>query len=163
MKKLGIVLLMLCLLTAGCATEETFETVSDALEAGLTAQRRSVYVELPGDAASPAVESDAGRLYLCGDYEIQVQILAGGDVDATLRSLTGFEREALTVVQTSRDGGECYEFVFASTGEPGQTVGKGMILDDGGWHYCLMVQSDAETAAQNQAVWEEMFQSFRLA
>lgn len=163
MKRTGILLVMAALLLAGCAGEETFETISDVVEDPVFAEHRNIYVELPSDAASPAVESDAGRLYLCGDYEIQVQILEGGDLNATLRTLTGFERDALTVMQTQRDGEDCYEFVFTSAGETGDTVGRGMVIDDGSWHYCLMVQADAEAAAERQVFWEEMFQSFRLA
>ena len=151
------------LLLCGCGVEDTFETVSDELVVAAVAPRRDIYVELPGEAASPAVESDAGRLYLCGDYEIRVQILPGGDFGATVRSLTGFEPEDLTVIQTQREENDCYEFVFSCAGETGDQVGRGMIIDDMSWHYCLTVLSEAETAAQNQAAWEEMFRSFRLS
>lgn len=163
MKRVWIVGSLLGLLLAGCGAEETFETVADELAAPVLAEQRLIYVELPGEAASPAVESDAGRLYLCGDYDISVQTLEGGDLDGTLRALTGFGREDLTVMTTRRDGLDCYEFVFTSAGETGDLVGKGMILDDGCYHYCLTVLADAEKAADHQVFWEEMFMSFRLA
>ena len=163
MGKRWSVLILLGLILSGCAAEETFETVADELVVSASAQRRDIYVELPGEAASPAVESDAGRLYLCGDYDIRVQILEGGDINGTVRSLTGFDMEDLTVVQTQRDQLPCYEFVFSSAGETGDQVGRGMIIDDGSWHYCLTVLGDAEKAAGNQVFWEDMFRSFRLA
>ena len=162
MKKIWCMVLLACILT-GCAAEETFETIADEQAAPVIAQQRQVYVELPDAAASPAVESDSGRIYLCGDYEIVIQTLEGGDLDGTLQTLTGFRRDALTVMETWQEGCACYDFVFASAGETGDSVGRGMILDDGSFHYCLTVLADADKAAENQVYWEEMFTSFRLA
>lgn len=163
MKKCGLLLIALALVLTGCAAEETFETIADEQAAPVIAQQRQIYVELPDAAASPAVESDSGRLYLCGDYEILIQTLEGGDLDGTLQTLTGFQRDALTVMETWQDGCACYEFVFASAGETGDLVGRGMILDDGSYHYCLTVLAEADKAAENQAFWDSMFQTFRLA
>lgn len=163
MRKYWVLLSVLLLMLTGCAAEETFETVADELIQPVIAEQKQIYVELPGAAASPAVESDSGRLYMCGDYDISVQILDGGDLSATVRTLTGFEPEELTVMETQRDDLACYEFVWASAGETGDQVGRAMILDDGSYHYCLMVLGDAEKAAQNQVFWEDMFNTFRLA
>lgn len=163
MKKIWILLMVSVFALAGCAAEETFETVADEPAAQAAAQQRSIYVELPGEAASPAVESDSGRLYLCTDYEISVQILEGGDIQETVRTLSGYGMENLTVIETERDGFDCWEFVWASAGEGGDLVGRAMVLDDGSYHYCLMVLGEAESAAANQVFWEEMFGSFRLA
>lgn len=162
MKK-WIVWMILPLFLTGCAAEETFETIADEQVAPVIAQQRQIYVELPDAAASPAVESDSGRIYLCGDYEIVIQTLEGGDLDGTLQTLTGFRRDDLTVMETWQEGCACYEFVFASAGETGDLVGRGMILDDGSYHYCLTVLAEAEKAEENQVYWEEMFMSFRLA
>lgn len=162
MKKCWIILVVLGLLT-GCGAEETFETVADEQAAQVSASQRQIYVELPGEAASPAVESDSGRLYLCGDYEICIQILPGGDRAATVRSLSGYEPEELTVMEREKEGTDCWEFVWASAGETGDLVGRAMVLDDGSYHYCLTVLADADTARQNQAVWDTMFGTFRLA
>lgn len=163
MKKCWMILMVLALLLAGCGAEETMETVADEQVAQVLAQQRQVYVELPGEAASPAVESDSGRLYLCGDYEISIQTLEGGDTDATVRTLTGYGREALTMLQTRNEGLVCWEFAWASAGETGDMVGRAMVIDDGSYHYCLRVLADADTAEQNRAVWDRMFESFRLA
>lgn len=162
MKKILVFLVAGCLL-AGCGTQETMETISDEQTAQVLAQQRRIYVELPGDAASPAVESDSGRLYLCGDYEISIQILDGGDTDATVKCLSGYEPGALTIMETQREGICCREFVWVSAGETGDLVGRAMVMDDGSYHYCLSVLADADTAQQNQAVWDRMFDSFRLA
>ena len=162
MRKGWIVIPVLTLLLSGCGAEETFETVADELAAPVIARQRQIYVELPEYAASPAVESDSGRLYHCGEYDISVQILDSGDLGRTVTSVSGFSLEDITVLETVRDGWDCYEFVFVSAGETGDQVGHGMILDDGSYHYCLTVMGSAETAARNQAYWEAMFASFRL-
>lgn len=163
MKKCWMILVILGLILAGCGAEETFETVADEQAEPVIAQQRQIYVELPGEAASPAVESDSGRLYLCGDYEISIQILEGGDRAATVKTLSGYEQDALTMMQRQRKDADCWEFVWASAGETGDMVGRAMVLDDGSYHYCIAVLADAETARQNQAVWDRMFDSFRLA
>lgn len=163
MKKCWIISLSLLLLLSGCGAAETMETVSDEMAAPVMAQPKQIYVELPGEAASPAVESDSGRLYLCGDYEISVQILDGGDLESTVRTLTGYEKDTLTVMETMRNELNCYEFVWYSAGETGDRVGQATILDDGSFHYCLSVLGDAEKAPGHQVFWDQMFQSFRLA
>ena len=163
MKKCWILLAVFGLLLTGCGAEETFETVADENVAQVVAQQKQIYVELPGEAASPAVESDSGRLYLCANYEISIQILDGGDMEETVRTLTGYDMDALTVMNTEKEELDCLEFVWASAGETGDMVGRAMVLSDGSYHYCLTVMGDADTAAQNRAVWDEMFASFRLA
>lgn len=161
MRKCWIIVLLLIMLN-GCAAQETMETVSDEMISPVMSQPKQIYVELPGEAASPAVESDSGRLYLCGDYEIGVQILDGGDLESTIRTLTGYEKDALTVMETKKDELDCYEFVWYSAGETGDRVGQATILDDGSYHYCLTVLGDAEKAPGHQVFWDQMFQSFRL-
>lgn len=163
MKKRWMILSVLALLLTGCAAEETFETVADENVAQVIAGQRQIYVELPGEAASPAVESGSARLYLCDGYDIHVQILESGDLSETVRTLTGYEKDALTVMQTQREGLACYEFAWVSAGETGDLVGRAMVLDDGSYHYCLTVLGDAETAEQKQVFWEDMFASFRLS
>lgn len=154
---------MLVLLLTGCAAEETFETVADELVAQVSAQTRQTYVELPEEAASPAVESDSGRIYLCENYEITVQTVDGGDLSATVRYVSGYDMEDLTVMHTQKDGTDTYEFVWASMAEPGERVGRAKILDDGSFHYVLTVMGDADTAQSNLPVWLSMFDSFSLA
>ena len=159
--RIGVALLALCL--CACGAEETLETVSDEIVQPVAAQMQQIYLELPGEAASPAVESGADRLYQCETYDIRVQTLAGGDLNNTIRELTGYQRESLTVMHSVRDHLDCYEFVWASAGEDGDLVGRAMILDDGSYHYCVSVLGDADWASENQVYWEEIFDSFRLS
>lgn len=157
------VLLMLLMLTlCGCAAEEVLETVSDELVLSAMAQPREITVNLPDNAVTPVLESDSRQMYLSEDYEILLETLSGGDVDATIRSLTGYEKDKLTVMQTQWDGVERYEFVWVAAGETGDRLGRGVILDDGNYHYCMSVLRDAEGQKMSQIVWRDVFASFRL-
>lgn len=157
------VLLMLLMLTLyGCAAEEVLETVSDELVLSAMAQPREITVNLPDNAVTPVLESDSRQMYLSEDYEILLETLSGGDVDATIRSLTGYEKDKLTVMQTQWDDVERYEFVWVAAGETGDRLGRGVILDDGNYHYCMSVLRDAENQKMTQIVWRDVFASFQL-
>lgn len=160
MKKIMFAVLA-ALFLAGCAQVETAETVADVLEEPVLAAPREIRLSLPGEAVTCAMESDAGRLYLGDGYEVMVQTLSGGDLDATVRTLTGFSREDITVIQTDAQEPQRWEFAWAAAGEQGQRVGRGLILDDGTYHYCLTVLQDAEDD-DCQIIWSEVFNSFEL-
>lgn len=163
MGKLAIIFLTLALLLAGCGSEETFETVADEILQPALAQSREIILKLPEEAASPAVESGSERLYQCRDYDISVQVLEGGDLGQTIRALSGYDPESLTVLQTQRNDFDCCEFVWASLGETGELIGRGLILSDGTWHYCVSILADANHARDNQVYWDEMFRSVTLS
>ena len=162
MKKLWIMCLMPALLLAGCGAEETLETITDEIVTPVSAQVREIYLELPAEAASPTVESGGDRLYQCQNYEIYVQTLPGGDLNGTIQTLCGYEKEDLTVMQTQKDGYDCYEFVWAAMGDSGDLVGRAMILSDGSYHYCVSVLGDADWTLENQIYWGDLFNSFTL-
>lgn len=161
MKK-SLVFILISLLLCGCAAEETLETVADDLVQPVMAQPREIYAELPGEAAMPAIEGDSGRMYLCDDYEIYIQTMASGDLNATVKSVSGYDREELTVMETEMDGTKRYEFVWASAGEKGERLGRGVILDDGNYHYVMTVLRDAQNTETSQVVWSDVFRSFTL-
>ena len=162
MKKI-IALLVFALLLCGCGAEDTLETISDELIQPVMAQPRSVLVELPGEAALPAMESDAGRIYLCKDYEICLQTLEAGDLQATIRSLSGMNKDQLTILQTEEEDLTRYEFVWAAAGETGDRIGRAAILDDGNYHYCLTLLRDEAATADSQISWDQIFSSFRVS
>lgn len=153
---------MMALLLCGCGAEETWETISDEPAVAVMAQPREIMVELPGEAALPAMETEGQRLYISEDYEICVQTLNGGDLDKTIRTLSGYSREDLTVMETSLNGIDRYEFVWAAAGETGDRIGRGIILSQDGYHYTLTVLRDADTTEDSQIVWDDIFRSFQL-
>lgn len=161
MKKIWLVLVLLLFL-CGCGVEETMETIADEWVVPVMAQPKSIRLAVPGEASVCTMESDTGRLYIGDCYEIAVQTLSAGDLDATLRSLTGFSGDELTVLRTTDGNAKRYEFVWTAAGERGDRLGRGIILDDGDYHYCLTVQRDMELPRDCQVVWSEIYQSFGL-
>ncbi len=155
-------LLLLPLLLGGCGTQETFETISDDLVAPVMAQPREISVRLPDNAVAPVLESDAQQVYMSEQYEIVIEQLSGGDLNATIQTLSGYGKDQLTVMQTRQGSADRYEFVWVSAGERGDRLGRAVILDDGMYHYCLSVLRDAATVENSQVVWSDVFQSFTL-
>ena len=158
MKKFWIWVLLPLLFT-GCAAEETFETIADEQVLPVMAQPREIAVQLPEEAAVPVLENEEQQVYLCEDYEIIIETLSAGDLSGTVRTLTGYEKEQLTVMETQWQDVTRYDFVWASAGEEGDRLGRGVILDDGNYHYCMTLLRDAQ---EKNADWDEVFSSFTL-
>ncbi len=150
------------LLLAGCGGEETFETIADVWAQPVSVQSADIQITLPPEAAAPALESEEGTLYLCQGYEITLQILPAGDLDATVQTISGYSRDSLTVMQTQEGENKRYEMVWVSAGEQGDRVGRAVILDDGNFHYCVSVLADEDAAYSCAESWQEMFDSFSL-
>ena len=160
--KITILFLTLALLLAGCGAEETWETVSDEWVQPVMAQPGDIRVNLPGETAMPAMEGDSGRMYLAEDYEIYLQTLESGDLEKTVQTLSGYEKEDLTVMHTQSQGISRYEFVWTCAGETGDRIGRAVVLDDGNYHYTMTVLRDADTTETSQIVWNDVFASFAL-
>ena len=149
-------------LLCGCGAEETLETISDEVIAPVMAQPRQITVQLPEDAVAPVMESDSEQVYLCDGYEIVMETLSSGDLNATIQALSGYMKDQITVMETRTDGVKRYEFVWAAAGELGDRLGRAVVLDDGSYHYCMSVLRDAETGERSQIVWNDVFSSFVL-
>ena len=161
MKLVAIITAMLLLL-CGCAAEETYETVLDVWEAQPLPEAKTICVDLPGESAMPVMETDGGRVYVSSDYEIYVQTMPGGDIGATIEEMSGYPQEILTVLSTMQEDAMRYDFVWATAGEGGDFLGRGIILDDGNYHYTMTVLRDADTVQDSAVVWDAVFSSFRL-
>lgn len=162
MKRMWMVLMM-ALLLCGCGAEETFETLGDEMIRSAMAQPKEILLTLQEDTLLPAMETDTGMLYLCQDYDVCVQTLDGGDLEGTLRTVTGYDRDDLTLMQTGAGEVDCYEFTWTAVGEFGEQVCRGMLLDDGTYHYVLTAIADADVAAEYREMWNALFESFGLA
>ena len=158
MKKLCVILGLLLLLT-GCSAAETFETIADAYGQQDLPEAKQVQLSIPKDA-QPVVGS-SGTLYLCDGYEITVQTMLGGNINETLRQLTGFESDDLTVMETAQMGQNRYECVWTAAGEGGDMVGRAVVLDDGCYHYCVTVMGNAENARQLQETFQQILTEVR--
>ena len=162
MKKYAIFLLI-SLLLAGCAAEETFETVADDWVQSVAAPMREVILILPEEAAAPVSAGEKGMLYRCGGYEIMVETLSSGDLEATVREVTGYSLENLTVLETREGDYKRYDMIWSCMGEQGQQVARGCILDDGNYHYVLTALAEAERAGEFEEVWKEIFSGYSLS
>lgn len=158
---LGIFLLTGML--AGCVSEPALETVTDDVSQSTMVQPKQILVDVPGEAVLPAMDSSVGRMYLCEDYEIYIQTLSSGDIQSTIRTVSGYPAEELTVMETQKDGVRRYEFVWACAGEGGDRLGRGVVLDDGSYHYTMSVLRDEKTSEESQITWSRLFDSFQLA
>lgn len=162
LKKCWILAALLPVLLCGCGSKETLETVADDLIQPVMAQPRQIAVDLPEGAVAPVLESDSEQVYLCEDYELIIETMSSGDLDATVQSICGYAMEDLTVLQTQQGDAKRYDFVWASAGEKGERLGRAVILDDGSYHYCMSVLRDAEDTEKTQIVWRDVFHSFAL-
>ena len=162
MKKLGMMILAAVLLLAGCSAAPVYETLDGVDVNGQLPAAKTIRFDLPEDATVQTVQGGPGRIYFCDGYEIMVETVSAGDLDKTLRSLTGFSRDALTLMQTKVDGVDRYSCVWTSVGEGGEQIGRATILDDGGYHYCLSVTAPAQDALELQPVFSALFASFTL-
>ena len=151
--------MVLAVLLCGCKAEETLETVSDEWMVPAMAQPREISVRLPENTVLPVMEQDGSKLYMGQDYEIMVETLVSGDLNDTIRTISGFEKDQLTVLQTQQAGADRYDFVWTTAGEGGERLGRAVILDDGNYHYCMTVLRDAE---ESIVVWQDVFSSFAL-
>lgn len=160
MKRLCMILIVMLLLS-GC-TVQTFETVDDLNDAQAMATPATLLLDLPEDAAVPAMQGASGTLYFCGDYDIMVEVMPSGNLSSTLQTLTGFERSELDLMKTVRCGVDCYEGVWSAAGEAGDHVGRVLILDDGSFHYCVTIMTMAEDAGECAQEWNKIMESVAL-
>lgn len=161
MKK--VMLMILVLLLTGCAKSTVYETVTDEAAQSVSAQPREVLFDLAQEPVLPAMESDSGTLFLCGDYDVVVNTCPSGDLQNTVREVSGFLPEELTVIQTENADVDRYEFVWTAATDLGQQIGRATVLDDGNYHYTLSATVDAELIEEYQEIWNGIFESFQLA
>ena len=162
MKKL-LLLLLIALLLCGCGVEQTLETVADEIVLDVFSQPREILLTLPEETLLPAMESEGRVLYFCNGYDVAVQTMDGGDLNATVRQLTGFDSADLTLLETLAGEYRCYEFVWTMATDLGEQVGRAMILDDGVYHYAVTAVAPAQKAQDYQEMWSGMFETVALS
>ncbi len=161
MKKCMFLLMIVCLLT-GCSFQETLETVLDDNAVPVMATTKQLVFSLPEDAAVPSMESDGGMIYLCDDYTLTVQTLDSGDLDRTLRQITGFGKDALLVMETNQNGIKRYECAWTAAGEGEDQVGRAVVLDDGVYHHVVTVMSGYSNIVDLTSEWTHILSSATL-
>lgn len=160
LRRMGWILLVVFVL-AGCGARETFETIADEMVFRQDTARE-IRVALPEETVLPVMQTETGRIYICRDFEVCVQTLPGGDLEATVRSLCGFSPADVDLVETAADGFTRYDFVWSSAGETGDQVGRACVVSDGVWHYCVSAMAPAGKAQQYRQIWDGMFETVSL-
>ena len=160
--KFFCVILTVLLLLCGCSAEPTFETLGPVLDHQGTAEPKRISVLLPADAAATVMAGGNGKLYFCDGYEVMAETLEAGDIGKTLKSVTGYPSESMTVLETSVSEVKRYECAWTAVAETGDIVGRAVILDDGSYHYVLSVMAPAQEAGSLHSTWDELFASFAL-
>lgn len=162
MKRIALMALLSVMLL-GCAASPVFEPVTDVY-AGTVPPPGILQVMVPEKASMLTSTGDGtGQLYFCDGYTLSVQTMSGGDLNRSLRSLTGYGRDRLTVLETSREGLACYCCAWTSAGEAGEQVGRLVLLDDGMYHYAVTVMAPAADTGALVEEWETILNRVTLS
>lgn len=161
--KRTLLLIGMLVLLSGCGAVETFETVADDVVEPVMAQMGSIKLELPEDASLTVMgRQDGDKIYLCDGYALAVQTLQAGDLEQTIRVVSGFGPDQVTILKTQTQQIQRYDLVWSAAGEGGDQLCRGTILDDGSFHYTLTAMGDAQGAGELEQQWDLIFDSFRL-
>ena len=153
MRVLTVVLLVLFLFS-GCASNERLETVSDVYDIPVSSPVQEIMLVLPEGAAEAVLSTGDGcSFYVCDGYSVAASTFAGGNLSDTIRKVTGFEKEALTIVTTQENGYSQHSCAWTTMGEVTEQICKAVILDDGNSYYAVTVMCDYEVAGElNQKI-----------
>ncbi len=161
MKKCVSIVLTLFFLT-GC-TGPALETLGSIPQRpSVEATAAQVLLELPQTAAADVFSGEGETLYTCEGYTIHMQTLPAGDLKATVKTLSGYDPQQLSVMESCSGGAQRYDFVWTAAAEQGELVGRAAVIDDGAFHYCLSVSAQAANAGQLGEEWNRLFSSFYL-
>ena len=161
MKKL-VCLLLVTMLTGCGGREAVFETIGEqAYEAVSAPEPGVISVWMPDDAALQTADAAAREIYVWDRFELRLETLPGGDLDATLAALTGQSPDALTVMGYEAEGMQRYQTVWSAVGEEDVTLGRCMVADDGNYHYCVTLLSPEEP--DSSELYAELCASFTVA
>lgn len=161
MRKL-LLLLLISLMLAGCSAAETFETLGPVRHQPVdTPIMADVKLTLPQSAAAQAM-GGSDTIYDCEGYMLVMQTFSSGDFKSTVRSLSGFSPEKLTVLESRTGETRRYDWVWTAAGEGGDMICRAAVLDDGNYHYCLCTLAPAQSAGALAEEWNNLFASFRL-
>lgn len=162
--KIILCLILVMTLLTGCQQPKDLETLSDNFVEPDLPQPKEVFLNLPEDAAKAVLEAaDTGTLYLCDGYSVALQTLPAGNLDATLREVTGYGREKIQLWEKKEGDISRFVCVWTAAGEGGDQMGKTTILDDGNYHYVLSVMTAAENAGALTETWQQLMDSFNIA
>ena len=146
----------------GCSAE-TVEPLLDVYGSGNGMQPAQMRIELPNDTAVSVMKGDTGTLYYGDHYAVSVETYPSGNISNTLYQITGHDMEELTVLELADDMGNSYRCGWSAAGEEGEQVGQCVVIDDGCYHYCLTIVTDADYAAELRPVIDMILNSYSFS
>lgn len=162
MRKLMLIL-ALCVLLTGCSSTATYETLGPIQHVSeMVPQMLKVRFHLPEDAVQDVFCGGENWVYQCEEYLLLTQTIESGNLSRTIELLSGFSPENLTILESSPDGIDRYDWVWSAVGEDGDVICRASVLDDGNFHYCLAVFTSASNAGGLTEEWNGLFSSFCL-
>jgi hypothetical protein len=162
MLKKWITIGICAILLTGCAAP-TFETLGDISHQQVAAPvPQKVVLKLPEGAVKSVWSGEGDTMYLCNDYTLHLQTMDAGDLRKSIRLLSGFAPENLTLVKSTCGDHDRYEWVWTAAGEGGDAVYRCALLDDGNFHYALTVTASASTAGTLTEEWKNIMSTFCL-
>lgn len=157
------IILVLCMGLYGCAAQDTFETLGQVQhESNEVPVMGSIQVSLPESAAGEVFSNEGNSCYECDGYTLTLQTFSSGNMEQTVRSISGFSPERLTIIESKIGKCKRYEWVWTAVGEGEDVLCRAMVLDDGNYHYCLTTMAAAHQAGTLQSEWNQVFASFTL-
>lgn len=155
---IAVLMLALC----GCSHTD-YETMADEYTPLPPGEKAQMVLSFSGDTEVSAMESgEQESLYFCDGFTLTKQTLESGDLNKTLRSVTGYTREKLNLMVQNQDGCRRYDFVWTCAGEGGDQICRGSILDDGNYHYVVTAMAPEADAGKLRDTWNSLFSSFTL-
>lgn len=159
-----VLFLGLLFLLSGCSAAQTFETLGPVMhQSEQLPVISAVELALPDSAVAQTFGSDTEQFYECEGYTVLRQTYLSGDFDRTVRQLSGFSPENLTVLESGEASAKRYDWVWTAVGDSGDLVCRAAVLDDGNYHYCICAIAPAADAGALNAEWNRLFASFRLS
>ena len=150
------------ILLTGC-TAPTFETLGDIPHQQVVAPvPQKVVLTLPEGAVKSVWSGEEDTMYLCDDYTVHLQTMDSGDLKESIRSLSGFDPDDLTLVKSTCGDHDRYEWVWTAVGEGGDVICRCALLDDGKFHYALTVSASATAAGTLTEEWTDIISTFCL-
>ena len=119
---------------------------------------------LPADTEASPLSEDYRSLYVHedGDYEILSDVISAYSLDDALQQVSGFGKDELEVIETSRFGLPEYQFAWVSNSDEGTFLSRASLVEDSDYYYALVfsVREGVGTAYEDCA--EAVFASFGL-
>ena len=161
-----VCLVLLCLLLSGCSTP-VWETVEDEIPvAAVSSWLEEAYTVQFGvpESVSLLEEREGWQVYGTedGSLEIETRTFLTSGLESAVRTVSGFEAEELTILQTTRFGLPEYQFVWLAQTEQGSRLYRADLVLDGMDCYAVICSRPESAGDDYDQEIRQVFSSFGL-